>query len=130
MLKTSKKQSIWATLSPQIATVASVDNIDMLQTHAAVYHGHNHRSYHGTTIQLVQPIAGSQQGDSLSIESGTENMRTNERRRPIDNSHSTSPHKLGKEGPKRRRTIMIHSSNYNTDYTISLFTKPIQFNTN
>ena len=51
-----RKSSVWNELSHNTFTVASADNIDFLSSHAAVYCGNQSRSYHGTTIQIVQPV--------------------------------------------------------------------------
>ena len=41
--------------SPNSFTVISADNIDFLHSYARVFHGNQTRSWHGTTVQAVQP---------------------------------------------------------------------------
>lgn len=52
--RSQRQRTVWYDLEPDIFTAASVDNFDMLQSHAAINCGDQNCSYHGTTIQLFQ----------------------------------------------------------------------------
>ena len=43
-------------LNPSVLTIFSMDNIDFLKSHAQVYCGKQQLSWHGTTIQAIQPL--------------------------------------------------------------------------
>ena len=122
-----KEDDLWNELKCDTFTVASTDNIDFIQRHAAVYCGDQSRSYHGTTIQLVQPVPYLKlpissytpdpvpYNDSLvsPIPTSGDNLVLNEctntlmNKRLVTSSPSNSPHKCGKVGPKRRRTMQL-----------------------
>ena len=152
-----REKSIWDYMSNVIFTLASVDNFDMLKSQAAVYCGDQYRSYHGTTIQIAQPLpdltlaapqtlgpqelttaplnqhsvtvsvlgnkqaivvcenaqeksvsAVRQQQQTAVVHTGSDTcMLPSIKRKPL--SPANSPHKLGKHGPKRRRTVAVRN---------------------
>ena len=149
-----RQRSIWEEIPHNVFTVASVDNFDMLQSYSAVYCGDQQRSFHGTTVQLVQPDPNStfnsqhmsrfdhtvelptvdthtnistqpsnmENNNSVTADSSNENLAiTTEQisnqsfpsksarmqKRQGRLSPTNSPHKLGKVGPKRQRTIAV-----------------------
>ena len=54
-IERKRKEGILSELNVEQFTVVSVYNIDFLQRHAYVYCGDQSRSWHGTTVQAVQP---------------------------------------------------------------------------
>ena len=62
-------------------TAVSADNIDFLHSHARHFKGSKNNSWHGTTIQVVQPLP------SLSIHSeGTQQVQESQASLTNDNS--------------------------------------------
>ena len=81
------------------------------------------RSYHGTTIQVVQPnpaltvVCTHQHVTAEEMPIATAPPQacqlplgiTNTDKRVYSNSPASSAHSLGKEGPKRKRTLSPHT---------------------
>ena len=73
-------------------------NVDMLQSFEAVYCGDQHRSYHGTTIQITQPNPAIQ----MHL-----NRTSHQVKRSLEWSPSISSHKLGKKWPQQATNLKL-----------------------
>ena len=54
--------------------VATLDNLDFLKSNAAVYCGDQHRSWHGTTVQILQPKPPTQRSNESMTSMSTLSM--------------------------------------------------------
>ena len=52
-------KEIQSELAPRTLTISSIDNIDIMQRHAMVSTAQSKRSWHGTSVQCVQPMPKS-----------------------------------------------------------------------
>ena len=68
----------------QAFTIITVDNIDFLHSYARLYKGSNNSSWHGTTIQAVQPLP------SLSIHTQAD-VHPHSTPQSISNTHNLVP---------------------------------------
>ena len=73
------EQGILQGMDPSVLTIFSMDNIDFLKSHAQVYCGNQKLSWHGTTIQAIQPLANIKDGP-------TENRRRSRESSPPSQS--------------------------------------------
>ena len=92
-----RQKDVWDEIPKEAFTIATVDNFDILKSYSAVYCGAQNRSYHGTTIQFVQPDPSILYPRQTSRIHKVGELQSNCRR---SSSQGNSPHKLRKEGPK------------------------------
>ena len=99
-----RNKSLWDDLMANTLTLATVDNYDVLQSHAAVYCGDQQRSTHAVTLQIAQP-------NPAHITTNTPGSPPTAVATKRQSTHSpeSSPHQLGKIGPKRPRTVATRS---------------------
>ena len=122
-----RDKTVWDTLPENVLSVCSADNFDMLESNAAVYCGDQSRSFHGTTIQIVTTNPECVYAEEPSLATNGENVPPTSQaavistphKRHCTNSPSSSPHKLGKVGPKRPRTLEPRSLNDQLQHTSS-----------
>ena len=97
-----RQSKIWDNICSNTFTTATVDNFDMLQSYVAVYCGDQQRSYHGTTLQLVQPDPNSLMFPTSSTEVTTAPII-------LPNGQGISSDNAHKLGPKHHRTVQVQS---------------------
>ena len=102
-------------LKENTLTVVSIDNIDILQTHAMVSSMDATRSWHGTSVQCVQPLPLS------AILPHTEVSQTTSRKHAAS-SPTASPLPIEKHKRRRRTLAKKPSPHTHTVYPVGLLT--------
>ena len=103
-----KMDGLLKDLDTSTFTVATTDNIDFLQSHASVYSGSQYRSWHDTSVQVVQPqqrlknILVSPEASSLSLSSCVSAMQHLNDRCRLRTSPISSPSKHGRSPSNKR----------------------------
>jgi len=101
-------------LEPQTLTVVSIDNIDILQRHAMVSSTESKRSWHGTSVQSVQPMPKGIVLSEHEFHCATQETLENEPATKTENStahlrkHCSSSPAMSpapRQVEKRRRTL-------------------------
>ena len=118
-VKDRMSKDIQFELDHNIFTITSVDNIDILQRHAMVSCTQSKRSWHGTSIQAVQPMPKETVASEQELYHTFSTLHTNQICEQIA-SDTVNPNKRGSSSPtmspnpkqveKRRRTLREKSS--------------------
>ena len=103
-----KMDGLLKDLDTSTFTVATTDNIDFLQSNASVYSGSQYRSWHGTSVQVIQPqqrlknILAPPAASYLSLSSCASAMQHLNDRCRLRTSPISSPSKHGRSPSNKR----------------------------
>ena len=95
-------------LCPNTLTVVSIDNIDILQSHAIVSGVDATRSWHGTSMQCVQPLPASCTSSNAEVLHASNTSRKHVASSPI-------PSPIPMERCKRRRRTLTELASLHTN---------------
>ena len=116
-------KGIQSELAPHTLTISSIDNIDIMQRHAMVSTAQSKRSWHGTSVQCVQPMPKSivlteEEIHGATYQQAGESVETSAKESTVVLSkHSSSSPTMSpalKQVEKRRRTLREQSLTHTT----------------
>ena len=107
-------------LVPNTLTIVSIDNIDILQHHTMVSSAQTKRSWHGTSVQCVQPMPTSvvrSELESCNASPSEQDMHVvQETTTVLPSKHGSSSPTMSpapKQVEKRRRTLREQTTSHN-----------------
>lgn len=120
-------------LDPSVLTVFSIDNIDFLKSHAQVYCGNQKLSWHGTTLQGIQPLANIKDGQSDSKRRARDSsspshspLLKKHRGRARTGTELTEQNDTTQSVPLLSDTYHFEDTSPNTSFTINMFRPSVE----